>query len=112
MNRQNYRFDIVPLGGKIAKEDRIRRLVPDFERGGVWVPRSLLYSQYNQTSTDLVKELEMELGSFPFGQHDDMIDALSRIKDPKLAASRPMVSYSKKKGITDWDPFGVHEMQN
>lgn len=31
MKRNNYHFTITPLGGTMAKNDRIRRLVPDFE---------------------------------------------------------------------------------
>jgi hypothetical protein len=32
-DNENYRFDITPLGGTMAKNDRIRRLVPWFEKG-------------------------------------------------------------------------------
>jgi len=31
MKRNHYHFSITPIGGNMAKNDRIRRLVPDFE---------------------------------------------------------------------------------
>jgi hypothetical protein len=33
MERENYRFEITELGGVMAKNDRIRRLIPWFEQG-------------------------------------------------------------------------------
>lgn len=50
---------------RINKEARIKnRLSPLFENGVVWMRRGM-------------RELEQELTTFPYGKHDDLIDALS-----------------------------------
>jgi hypothetical protein len=38
---ENYRFETVELGGQIAKPDRIRRMIPIFESGRFYLPKSL-----------------------------------------------------------------------
>lgn len=35
---ENYRFDVRELGGRMPKNDRIRRLVPLFETGRFYLP--------------------------------------------------------------------------
>lgn len=93
MANRNYRFPIteVGFGGKrVKKEDRIRRLVPWFERGKVWFPREFNYTDSSGKMRDLVQVfMEEELGVFPVGAHDDMIDALSRIAEPTLPLPWP-----------------------
>jgi phage terminase large subunit-like protein len=39
MDKENYRFSITALGGTMAKEDRIKRLVPLFESGRIYRKR-------------------------------------------------------------------------
>jgi len=49
----------------IAKEGRIKnRLSPLYENGVIWMKKGM-------------RELETELTTFPYGRHDDLIDALS-----------------------------------
>lgn len=80
--QENYRFDITELGGTMAKNDRIRRIIPDFENGLIYFPKTLSYTNYQGGSSDLVKDfIDEEYLSFPVGDHDDMIDCLARIKD-------------------------------
>jgi predicted phage terminase large subunit-like protein len=69
--RRNHFFSIDELGSRrggkeplLTKEARIRRLQPYFEQGLVEIRSDM-------------KELELELLSFPRGRHDDLIDALS-----------------------------------
>ena len=82
MNKTNYRFDITPVGGKIKKEDRIRKLVPVFESGRVYLPEVFYYSDYEGKKSDLVRDfVEQEYMGFPVGTHDDMLDTLARILD-------------------------------
>ena len=38
MKRENFRFNIEPLGGKMAKESRIEKLQPVFEFNRMWLP--------------------------------------------------------------------------
>jgi phage terminase large subunit-like protein len=88
---QGYRFRVVPLGGKLAKDERIVRLVPRFARGGIWLPERLLKAcRYSAKDEDLVKVfLDEEYRGWPYVAHDDMLDALSRIEDPELGVLWP-----------------------
>jgi phage terminase large subunit-like protein len=38
MRQQNYRFEIIELGGHLAKNDRIRRMIPIFEECRFYLP--------------------------------------------------------------------------
>jgi len=90
--RENYRFEIVELGGKVAKNDRIRRLVPIMEQGRWWLPSSHTRTDFERIPRDLVHAyIEEELKPFPFSAHDDMLDADSRILDEEMHAAWPQV---------------------
>ena len=92
MERENYRFDITKLGGSLAKNDRIRKLIPVFEQGRVWMPRSITHVNYEGIAVDVVQSfIDDEYKAFPVGQHDDMLDCLARIVDPDLLAVFPQV---------------------
>jgi predicted phage terminase large subunit-like protein len=92
MNRQNYRFHIYKVGGKMKKEDRIMRLVAPWEARRIYLPNILFYTDATGKRRDLIKELiEDELMLFPAGANDDMIDAASRIFEPDLYAHFPQV---------------------
>lgn len=82
METQNWRFALREMGGQMAKEDRIRRLVPIFEQGQLWLPRRLLFKDRAGKFRDLVREfVDEEYASFPVSSHDDMLDCMSRIFD-------------------------------
>lgn len=84
--RQQHRFRIVELGGGIKKEDRVRRLIPLFETGRMWFPKSLQKVCSDGVSRDLVGDfIEQEYLSFPVAAHDDAIDCLARICDETIA---------------------------
>ena len=94
--QENYRFDIVPLGGQMPKNDRIRRLIPLFEQGRVYLPMSLYYVDYQGRSSDLVRDfVDQEFTTFPVSQHDDMMDCLARIVEPDLGAIFPKIVKSQ-----------------
>lgn len=101
MTLKNYRFVIteVGFGGKrVKKEDRIRRLVPHFEAGRVWLPMEFRYTDTSGKTQDLVQVfVEEELSVFPVGAHDDMLDALSRLAEPTLPL--PWPSRTSMQGI-------------
>lgn len=81
-DQNNYHFDIIPLGGMMAKNDRIRRMIPDFEQGRVWFPEHLTYVNHELQAVDLVSIfIDEEYIPFPVGEHDDLMDALARMKD-------------------------------
>jgi len=82
---ENYRFDIKEVGGQVKKEDRIGRLIPLFEQGKVYLPKTLHVTDYQKQTVDLVRSfIEEEFASFPVGLHDDMLDALARIAEPDM----------------------------
>lgn len=66
MKIRNKYYNVDEVKAKsIAKEGRIKnRLSPLFENGVMWLKRGM-------------RELETELTTFPYGRHDDLIDALS-----------------------------------
>lgn len=90
MELENYRFSITPVGGSMAKNDRIRRIIPDFEHGSILFPFEKSYTCYDRRSVDLVQVfIDEEYIPFPVGEHDDMLDTLARIKDVKLQFPEP-----------------------
>lgn len=94
--RQNYRFDIVEVAGQTKKQDRIGRLIPVFEQGRFYLPRTLHITDYQKNAVDLVSSfVEEEFIPFPVGLHDDMLDSLSRILEPDLKLIWPKVEAVK-----------------
>jgi phage terminase large subunit-like protein len=90
MEQRNYRFDILPLGGPMPKNDRIRRLVPLFSDKRFFIPYELLFVDYEGKTQDFIKAfINDEYLPFPVAVHDDMLDCKARIKDPKLGAVFP-----------------------
>ena len=80
--QENYRFQLIEVGGSMPKEERIRRMIPDLERGRGWFPASNRYIDNEGRSFDLVQELiNGEMTTFPRARHDDMLDAITRIYD-------------------------------
>jgi hypothetical protein len=63
--RQNYLFTIVELGGRLAKGERIRRLIPIFEQGRFLIPDKLWYQTLAGRRIDLTRVIVDELLSFP-----------------------------------------------
>ncbi len=106
--QENYRFEIVGLGGPMPKLDRIRRLIPDFEQGKLFLPVRCLYIDREKRQHDLTQEfIDEEYLAFPVGVHDDMLDCLSRIKDPEMKAGPPMpkAPVAKSFARTDYNPL-------
>jgi phage terminase large subunit-like protein len=92
-DRLNYHFEITPLGGKLAKNDRIRGLIPVFEQGRFWFPPTQYYTNYEGKTLDMVDTfINEEYKPFPVANHDDMIDDMARILDPELNAQFPKES--------------------
>lgn len=113
MGRENYRFSITPLGGKVAKIERIRRLIPSMESGRWYFPDVLLKTNYEKKVLDLVQVfIEEELKPFPVAIHDDFLDMLARILDEEMfviwpkgepvAADRYARPRKKNNGRTSW----------
>lgn len=106
MERDNYRFDITPLGGHLPKEDRIRRLVPPFADKRFWIPYHIWFMDYEDNTKDFVKLLlEDELDPFPVAIHDDMLDMISRIRDPKFGAVFPKPPSTPEREKRKYNPL-------
>lgn len=100
--REGYRFDIIPLGGKMAKNDRIRRLMPIFESGKFYFPRRLIKTNYQKAIIDVIDELiEQEYMPFPVGIHDDLLDSMARILDNELDARFPASRLTQQSIVND-----------
>jgi predicted phage terminase large subunit-like protein len=96
MDEKNYHFDIHAVGGSMSKNDRIRRLIPDFENGIIYLPEKLPYKDYEGRTRDLVRIfIDEEYLPFPVSEHDDMLDDLARIKD--ISYSFPIEKPKKKR---------------
>ena len=92
MAQENYKFRITPLGGKLAKSDRIKRLIPVFEQRRILLPFEVNKVDKVGDPHDLVADfVDEEYSMFPVASHDDMLDAMSRILDPDLRAVFPRV---------------------
>tara|TARA_R110000868_G_scaffold103422_3_gene284773 strand:- start:587 stop:2116 length:1530 start_codon:yes stop_codon:yes gene_type:complete len=89
-DKESYHFNVIEVAGKSSKIDRIRRLMPMFEQGRIYMPESLHVSDYQRVVRDLVHDfIEEEYVSFPVGSHDDMLDSLARIAEPDLPLTWP-----------------------
>lgn len=96
-NRINYRFGIIELGGQTPKPDRIKRLIPLFEQGRIYMPSTLWRTDWEGNTVNLIDAfIEEEYLAFPVSRHDDMLDCLARIVDPEFPTSFP---YSRRGSV-------------
>jgi len=90
MEKENYRFDIKEMGGGMAKNDRIRKLIPIFEAGRMYLPETCVKRDYEHNQVNLTQSfLKDEYELFPVSPHDDMLDCMARIVDPEFNAKFP-----------------------
>jgi len=89
--QENYRFPITEMAGAMPKIDRIRRLIPWFESGRIYMPQQFPKTNYEGRTVDLAEAfIKEEYLPFPVGLHDDMLDALARVLDDNFPADWPM----------------------
>lgn len=82
METRNYRFAVRELGGAMPKNDRIKRLLPLYAQGRIYLPESLFRTDWQGREHDLVTVfIEEEYKPFPVMLHDDMLDSKSRLFD-------------------------------
>ena len=112
MARENYRFQIIPLGGKVKKEERIAGLQPLVEAHRFYLPDHCIHQDYQGTQVDVTRSAVEEFRLFPFSPHDDILDATSRILDPNFVTARPRHTIQSGKlpetTDSDFDPFGTY----
>lgn len=93
-----YRFPMVELGGRMEKNERIRRMIPDMQMGRWYFPLTMVRVDYMGRAIDLVRELvKSEMGSFPKSKYDDMMDAMSRVYDADLNVIWPSIKTAQAK---------------
>lgn len=103
MEKENFRFDITPLGGSMAKEDRIKKLVPVFEQKRFYMPNELWFTNYEGKRVDYIQTfIDDEYLSFPVCVHDDMMDCRARILDPVLDAKFPKIKEKPKENQREY----------
>lgn len=87
MDEMNFRFDIVPVASQVAKVDRIRRLIPAFESGSIYLPESGIIRVNNEgIAVNIIRQfIEEEYTAFPVLAHDDGLDCLAWSEDPAVA---------------------------
>ena len=110
---EGFYFHVEPLGGKVAKEDRIKRLIPLFARGRFYIPQALPYTDSKGEFHELILEfLSNEYDRFPFSSHDDMLDCMARIMESAMRVTFPsktMTTQYFKRG--EDDPFEAEEKE-
>ena len=90
MEHNDYRFKIVELGGKLKKEDRIRRLIPLLHAGRIWLPEHLRKRMIDGTVRDIVEDcIKIEYEMFPNSLFDDFLDMTSRLCDEEIKKVKP-----------------------
>jgi predicted phage terminase large subunit-like protein len=95
MKQDSYNFSVIELGGKMIKEERIRRLIPIMQDNRLYFPEKLLYSDNEGRQFDLVQEIiKSEMLTFPKSRFDDCLDAMSRIVEEDLFMTFPMPKLS------------------
>jgi len=110
MNLESFRFNIIPLGGQISKNDRILGLVPIFENHRFFLPHVLGYVDYEGNMQDFIQHfINDEYLSFPVSTFDDMLDSIARVRDVNLKAKFPKIIHenhlmnSKNKSMRDYN---------
>ena len=90
MEHRQYRFKITEVAGAVEKNARIRRLIPWFEAGRIWMPQALNYTDVLGADHELIQEfLDVEYATFPVGRFDDGMDCLARLAEPSLTLPWP-----------------------
>ena len=104
--QENYRFDILELGGSMPKLDRIKRLIPAFADGRWYLPETLMRTTYDGKTVDLAEVIvEEELMAFPVPLHDDFIDMMARIHDMDVIWPKEIPKpdrYAEKRARGSW----------
>lgn len=94
-------FEITKLdGNKTEKNDKIGKLAEFFADHRIYFPKTLLKLTKKRGVVDLVSEfINDEYSKWPLIRHDDMLDALARIADPKMNIYYPEGEVEKEEEI-------------
>lgn len=90
MELEQYRFQIVALGGPLGNFERVRRLIPDHEAHRWYYPAHMHRAGDDGLEVDMMQVfLREEFEPFPVGVHADIMDAQSRIYDEGVEGWHP-----------------------
>jgi len=104
-DNENYRFGITEVAGRAPKDDRIKRLLPLFEKGQFYLPETHYKTDYERIPRDLVHDfIEEEYLAFPVSAHKDMMDSLSRIAEPDISLVWPAQKMYAANNEDEWRP--------
>jgi phage terminase large subunit-like protein len=89
--QRNFRFPITEVGGHMAKDDRIERLIPLFASGKVYFPDNIWGTESDSGAMVDVLErwINEEYLVFPNAMAKDGLDALSRLTERDLPLPWP-----------------------
>ena len=100
-------------GSRVSKEDRIRKLVPLFDQGKIYLPDldDITHSNWEGKIYDPIREfIRDEYLAFPVCVHDDALDALSRMLHKEMQIRAPLfraVGEGKPTQAKEYDIHGV-----
>lgn len=100
MMQEGYVFNIQEVGGNTKKEYRINRLIAPFENGDFLLPYRLTYRrEFDKREIDIVETLvNIEMKGYPSTNNDHLLDAISRIYDPKVSLYYPNGNFDPMTG--------------
>jgi predicted phage terminase large subunit-like protein len=107
MRREGFYFHIDEIGGIVSKIERIKQLQAPFYNREILIPAALNYKTIKGRTVDLMETfIKVEYSKMPFGKHDDMLDCLARIRDPKFIARFPKGELKEPpKTRPKWNPL-------
>ncbi|MBN8564897.1 MAG: phage terminase large subunit [Leptolyngbya sp. UWPOB_LEPTO1] len=85
--QKKHHSKVVPVTPTTSKEQRAYEVLPNFERGEVYLPDPTLYPW--------VKPLLNEIELFPKGATDDCIDSMTQFLSQKLKRASPAIAVGK-----------------
>lgn len=78
----------------LAQADRIRRLIPWFEQGRLFLPVESSFRDTEGAIRNFTSEfVSEEYETFPVCAHDDMLDCLARLAEPDLGVGLGKTSF-------------------
>lgn len=103
-------FTITELGGQVSKDDRIKKLVPDYHRGRWIIPDCLSYRSADGETRDLIVDYIEEFENWVPGRnvgHDDMLDCQARIYESKMNVVFPTEIQNTVEKLPERDPLNL-----
>lgn len=110
MADEGFYFTLVVLAGFQSKQQRIEALIPAYEEGKIFMPKYIPYRTLEGKVVDITQVfISEEYLTYPYCEHDDMLDCLARCKDEKLGIVYPFTSRPDVKKQKPFDPFRTEE---